>query len=231
MADVHRKFAERRNRTKTAIVGDLEAYYADQDEWNECAGDLLDYAVFYSQACSQWLKAILLFGYDNESYGEQFLVPGCTQIVNDEELDVDGLNVLEDYWTDRSLVTLLLNGCVAKADLERASHYYYACLKKDGYADEAQILRDRVKPEVYLSVFMPQFIRNALLGVDYSVVVGKIAPSLKSKEKIWMYAWRFRFRTVRVSTLIVVLLFCFPNLAEERGTQNERLRELDRHAK
>lgn len=190
MDKIDQAFNERRGRIKKTVVNALERHYSDPIEWDECKSNSVGYAIFYNDSCEQWLTAILLYGYDARVFGEKYLLAGYTQEPNEKELSSYNFDSLKDYFIDKSLVALLLNGHFDKSYLQKASYYHYAYLSKLGYPDEVKVLSDPVEPEICLSVFVPQIIVNMLLGIDYSAIVKRIDPEIKSKERIWMYAWR-----------------------------------------
>jgi hypothetical protein len=48
--------------------------------------------------------------------------------------------------------------------------------------------------ESMLSTIVPKMIVDKLLNVDHSAVIESVDLALKSREKIWMYAWQLLYR-------------------------------------
>jgi hypothetical protein len=193
-AAVQDKFEERRQKVKNNILSDVEEYYGDPLEWKEVSTDLVKFGIFYSRSCEQWLKSIFLYGYDVASFAERFLKPSTKAILDKGRLQKHHYSLLSQYAIDRSVVELLLTGKFDPISMQRASDYHDNYLKVNNYSDVLDVVKKMDDIESMLSTIVPKMIVDKLLNVDHSAVIESVDLALKSREKIWMYAWQLLYR-------------------------------------
>lgn len=193
-AAVQNKFEERRQKVKKNILSDVEEYYGDPLEWKEVSTDLVKFGIFYSQSCEQWLKSIFLYGCDVVPFAERFLKPSTKATLDKGRLQKHHYRLLSQYAIDRSVVELLLMGKVDQNSLQSASDYYHNYLKVNNYSDVLDIVKKIDDVESMLSTVVPKMIIDRLLNVEHSAVIEAIDLPLKSREKVWMYAWHLLYR-------------------------------------
>jgi len=177
-------------RIRKNVVEDLDEYHCDPEEWQRVSTDLVSYAVFYSNCTEQLLKAGLLYSYDVVPFVEKTLIPETAAQLSKEEFQQHHYGLLRDYAINRAAAGLLSTGYVDPEHLKTASEYHIAHLKQYGYSDELDMIKE-LDTESMLSNLLPQIIVNRLMGIDYERITSQINPAIKSREKIWMYAWQF----------------------------------------
>lgn len=183
------KFEERRQKIMKNVFSDIEEYYGDPDEWGEVSTDLVKFGIFYSETCEHWLNSIFLYRYDVVPFAERFLMPSTNAKVDERRLQKHHYNLLSQYAIDRATVELILTGIAGQDSLKSASDYHNDYLKVNHYASDSDVVNE-LDTESMLSIVVPKMIVNKLLCFDDSDLIEHIHPALKSREKIWMYAWR-----------------------------------------
>jgi|SRR5690554_943900 len=183
------KFERKKEDIKRNVLFDLNEYFSDPEEWKRVSDDLVSFAIFYDNSFDNLIIATLLYKYDPVCFIKKYLVSPTNAKLDQDGLQRHHYRILAEYAIDRAAVGLILNGVCEVSNLVDATRFNYLYLKEVGYENEVDLI-DEVEVESMLSFLVPQMIVNLILKVDYSRVVGKIDPSLKSKARIWMYAWQ-----------------------------------------
>ncbi len=205
-------FEEKAEKIKKNALCDLEEYYGDPEEWSVASADLVKYGIFYSNGCNQLIEAVLLYDYEVEPFAKKNLASETKAKLDTDAFQRHHYSLLMQYAIDRVVVSLLLDGRIDETRVQEASDYHYKSLKEYGYTNEVDAIKE-LDTETMLSTFVPQMIVSELLGTDYSEVIERIDPALKSSEKIWMYAWHLLHALFTDSN--AKLKNCWDDLVEE----------------
>ena len=118
MNKLQRELIDTINNKRDKFNENFELFYNNEEYWNESIADDIIKNITYSQSCNGWIEAIMFYGYRLTIFPQKFLLPEFDDVFKEDELTIEEVDIIHDYFIDRFVVSLIVENKVNKTYLQ-----------------------------------------------------------------------------------------------------------------